>query len=367
MSKWEIVKLGDVCDSASSNLAQKDFKLNNGRYSIYGASGFIKKIDFYKQEHEYIGIVKDGAGIGRATHLPAQSSIIGTMQYILPKNTVHTKYLYYAITNMGLSKYFTGSTIPHIYFKDYCKEKLPLPPIDIQKKIADELDKIIGLIEKRKTQIEKMDLLVKAKFVEMFGDPVTNPMCWEKNKLKEIAHSRLGEMLDKAREIGENKYPYLANFNVKLFKINLEKLNFMNFNAKECAEFSLKKGDVLVCEGGAVGRAAVWENNIEQCYFQKALHRVRCNVDIINPYYLNFWFFMVSSITGFEDIIGSKSTIPHLTGEKLKTLEILLPPIRLQNKFADYVKLIDNQKETMQNALVKLETLYKAQMQAYFE
>ena len=72
----EKVKLGDVCDKASSNIAQKDLENNEGKFPIYGASGFIKNVDFYKQEKEYIAVVKDGAGVGRIIKCPAKSSVI---------------------------------------------------------------------------------------------------------------------------------------------------------------------------------------------------------------------------------------------------------------------------------------------------
>ena len=114
----EKVKLGDVCERGPSNIAQKDIINNDGVYPIYGASGIIKYVDFYTQENEYIAIVKDGAGIGRTMILPAKSSIIGTMQYIFPKKNIYVRYLYYAIKSMNLAKYYSGVTIPHIYFKD---------------------------------------------------------------------------------------------------------------------------------------------------------------------------------------------------------------------------------------------------------
>lgn len=174
-----MAKLGDVCKKGTSNIAQKDLEGHSGIYPIYGASGFITNVDFYQQENSYIAVVKDGAGIGRIMKLPAKSSVIGTMQYIIPNDTVDISYLAFAMEHMNLSKYFTGATIPHIYFKDYQKEELSLPPLDEQRKIAAVLDKVSSLIAKRRQQLDKLDELVKAKFVEMFGDPVSNPLSLE--------------------------------------------------------------------------------------------------------------------------------------------------------------------------------------------
>lgn len=122
-----MAKLGDVCKKATSNLAQKDLDGRSGEYPVYGASGFITNVDFYQQENPYIAVVKDGAGVGRVMKLPAKSSVIGTMQYIIPNGDIDISYLAYAMEHMNLSKYYTGATIPHIYFKDYQKEELPLP------------------------------------------------------------------------------------------------------------------------------------------------------------------------------------------------------------------------------------------------
>ena len=161
-----ITTLGDMCKKASSNIAQKDLQGKDGTYPIYGASGLIKYVDFYQQELPYIAVVKDGAGIGRTMLLPAYSSVIGTMQYILPikYDEVDLEYLYYAITYMNLGKYFSGATIPHIYFKDYKKEQLVLPNIKKQQTIARIFRRVDELINKRREEHKKLDELVKSRF-----------------------------------------------------------------------------------------------------------------------------------------------------------------------------------------------------------
>lgn len=168
------VKLGDVCERGSSNLKQSDVVGMSGDYPIYGAAGYLGNVDFYHQEKPYVAVVKDGAGIGRTTLHPAKSSVIGTMQYLLPKSNILPEYLYYVVSYKHLEKYFTGATIPHIYFKDYKNEKFNLDSLDMQKKIVDILSKCEGIIKSRNRELELLDELVKARFVEMFGDPVLN-------------------------------------------------------------------------------------------------------------------------------------------------------------------------------------------------
>ncbi len=166
------LQLKDICRKASSSIAQKDLEGNNGTYPIYGASGFIRNVDFYQQEKPYIAVVKDGAGVGRVMKLPANSSVIGTMQYIIPNDGINVSYLAYALENMDLSKYYTGATIPHIYFKDYCKEILPIHTKEEQDKIALILDNITELISFRNHQLSKLDELVKSRKVEQLDRSV---------------------------------------------------------------------------------------------------------------------------------------------------------------------------------------------------
>lgn len=353
--------LGDVCKKASSNIAQKDLQDKIGAYPIYGASGLIKQVDFYQQDKEYIAVVKDGAGIGRTMLLPAYSSVIGTMQYLLPKEgiPIDIKYLFYAVEHMNLAKYFSGATIPHIYFKDYQKEPINIPDIDTQRKISRIFDKIDALIISRKEQRTKLDQIVKSRFIEMFGDVIRNSKAWQMRVFEDVAASRLGKMLDAKQQTGKYSYPYLANFNVQWFRFNIENLNQMDFDEDDRAEFELKDGDLLVCEGGEIGRCAVWHNEIQPCFFQKALHRVRCNRQIIHPDYLAWWFKYNCDYDGFTAIAGSKATIAHLPGIKLKQLQVAVPPIELQEQFATFVEQTDKSKYRQEKCIGFFQCLEK--------
>jgi type I restriction enzyme S subunit len=203
------VKLEDVCERGSSNLKQSDIAKASGDYPIYGASGHIGYVDFYHQEKPYVAIVKDGAGIGRTTLHPAKSSVIGTMQYLLPKDNVLPEYLCYVVRYMHLEKYFTGATIPHIYFKDYKNEQFNTDPLEKQAEIIEVLGKCEKVIEARQDELWRLDELIKARFVELFCDPVQNPYGWKKKRFDEIC-----ENLDSRRkpitssDRVEGIYPY---------------------------------------------------------------------------------------------------------------------------------------------------------------
>lgn len=155
------VKLEDVCERGSSNIKQSDIIKMSGNYPIYGASGLAGKVNFYHQEQPYVAVVKDGAGIGRTTLNPAKSSVIGTMQYLIPKKNVLPEYLFYVVSYMHLEKYYTGATIPHIYFKDYKNEEFNLDNIEKQLEIIDVLGRCKKIIEARKQELVELDSLTK--------------------------------------------------------------------------------------------------------------------------------------------------------------------------------------------------------------
>ena len=144
-SEWRKIKLIEVCEKQSSNISANKIEDNFGEYVIYGASGKLKNIDFYDVEDDYISIVKDGAGVGRLFYCKGKSSVLGTLDIIKPKNGIHTYFLYCLLSSIDFSKYVTGSTIPHIYFKDYSNEIIGIPMIEEQTKIADF---IFGINEK---------------------------------------------------------------------------------------------------------------------------------------------------------------------------------------------------------------------------
>ena len=278
------------------------------------------------------------------------------------------EYLWHALSGKvdELNSKGTGSTFKAINKKTLSETEIPLPPIDEQRKIAAILDKVSDLIAKRQQQLDKLDEAVKARFVEMFGDVIQNTKLWPQYIFSDITTSRLGKMLDAKQQTGMCQYPYLANFNVQWFRFELDNLNEMDFNEADRIEFELRDGDLLVCEGGEIGRCAVWHNEIQPCYFQKALHRVRCKKEIVLPDYLAWWFKYNCDNKGFAAIEGAKATISHLPGAKLKALLVSVPPIEQQKQFATFVEQTEKSKTTISRSLEKLETLKKALMQEYF-
>ena len=280
---------------------------------------------------------------------------------------IDTDYLYHLCCGTewteGTNKAVMGLTLNKATLSE---KRISLPEITEQRNIAAKFDALDNVIEKTQAELSSLDRLVKSRFVEMFGDVIHNEKGWQQHSFSEITSSRLGKMLDAKQQTGLHSYPYLANFNVQWFRFELKTLNQMDFNEADRVEFALQDGDVLVCEGGEIGRCAVWHNEIQPCFFQKALHRVRCNKSIILPDYLAWWFKYNCDHGGFAAIEGAKATISHLPGAKLKQLQVTVPPTSHQERFAAFVAEVDKSKLAVKQSLEKLETLKKSLMQQYF-
>ena len=362
-----MARLGDVCQKATSNIAQKDLENRNGEYEIYGASGFIKKVDFYQQENPYIAVVKDGAGIGRVMKLPAKTSVIGTMQYIIPNNDIDISYLAYAMENMNLAKYYTGATIPHIYFKDYQKEELPVPSLEDQRKIAAVLDKVSDLIVKRRQQMEKLDLLIKARFVEMFGDPVSNPKQWETKGLAELGECKNG-MNFHTEDSGIDIHCLgVGDFKDLSYITDTSMLPMISLDKMPSNEYLLQNGDIVFVRSNGnkdlVGRSiAVFPDQVLTTFSGFCI-RFRLKSSVVQVDYL-LRVLKTDSIR--KKMAGRGANIQNLNQKILSDLQIPIPPLDLQNQFSVFVEQTEQTKISIKESFTKLETLKKALMQEYF-
>ena len=349
-------RLSDVCTKGSSNIAQKDLDTRSGDYPIYGASGFIKNVDFYHQEKPYIAIVKDGAGVGRVMKLPAKSSVIGTMQYIIPNEDVSVDYLAYALEHMNLSKYYLGAAIPHIYFKDYCNEPLPNHTVEEQETISHMLGVVCNSISLRKQQLSKLDELVKSRFIEMFGDPVSNDKGWPHQAMDKVAPSSA----------------YSGVNSEKVWLLNLDMveaqtgriIGYLYVDKEQVGNSTcgFDEGNVLYSKLRPYLNKVVVPNQTGYCTTELVPLRPNAKLNRQFLAYLLRSDAFVSFIN--EKVAGAK--MPRVSMNVFREFECILPPIELQNQFAAFVEQVDKSKLAIQKSLEKLETLKKSLMQKYF-
>ncbi|WP_195582999.1 restriction endonuclease subunit S [[Ruminococcus] lactaris] len=333
------VKLEDVCERGTSNLKMSDVTDLSGNYPIYGAAGYIGNVDFYHQINPYVAIVKDGAGIGRAMLCPAQSSIIGTMQYLLPKKNILPRYLYYVVKYMHLEKYFTGATIPHIYFKDYKNETFNLEALERQKEIVTVLEKCEKVIEDRKRELNELDSLIKARFVEMFYEKGYPVLEWN-----DVFITTTGK-LDSNASVEKGAYPFFT-CSKELLRIDT---------------YAFDQEALLLAGNNAAGKYDVkyyaGKFNAYQRTYVLSLKE--------NWSYRLFQYQLEDKLEYLQQqSLGGLTK--YLTLKILGELEFVIPPEELQSEFEIFVTQVTKSKVAVQKALDETQILFDSLMQEYF-
>ncbi len=227
------LQIKNVCQKGSSNLKQKDVEGTNGVYPVFGASGKIGNIGFYQQENEYIAIVKDGSGIGRVAFMPPKSSVIGTMQYILPKEGYDIKYIGYCLQSLDLSAYKQGAAIPHIYFRDYGERNVRVETDKkAQQQIVKYLDTTFEKIDRIKEKAEKKIEDAKGLFQAALN---------EKMKVIECVNPQ---------KIGDVFLTYSGGTPLKQYKEYYENGNIPWLNSGEVSRKYISKTDKFITKKG---------------------------------------------------------------------------------------------------------------------
>ena len=345
------VKLKDVCEKATSNLKQSDILSLGGKYPVYGASGYLGNIDSYLQDKPYIAVVKDGAGIGRTTILPPKSSVIGTMQYLIPKENVMPEYLYYVVKHMRLQKYYTGATIPHIYFKDYQNEEFNLADLNKQREIVKVLKNVDNTIRYQEIEINKFDELIKARFIEMFGDININNKNWHTEHLGKLCNIVRGSSPRPIEKYLGGDIPW-----IKIGDATDEDNIYLNSTKEHIIREGVnksrfvKKGSLIFANCGvSLGFARIIS-------FDGCIHDGWLALENID-YRLNKEFLLLSlnQLTDHFRIIAPSGTQPNLNIAIMQNFMQVIPPMELQETFVSFRRHVDKSRFDIKKSIIELE------------
>ena len=338
------VTLEDVCEKGASNLKQSDVVSMTGEYPIYGAAGYLGNVDFYHQEKPYVAIVKDGAGIGRTTLHPAKSSVIGTMQYLLPKDNVLPEYLYYVVRHMHLEKYFTGATIPHIYFRDYKNEKFNLDSLDKQAEIVEILGKAELIVLKRRQQLAELDKLIKARFVELFGDPLKNDKSFSTVPGEVLFKLSNGKALPNNKRFTVGVPAYGGN-GVSWYTDEI----LCDYDTIIIGRVGFQSGNVHLA------KAPLWVT--DNAMYISGINNKECDIRFLCSLMEHLDF------KRYQDA----GDLKKFTQKPFMQMHYLLPPISLQKQYIAFVEQTDKSKVAVQKALDEAQLLFDSLMQKYFQ
>lgn len=290
-----------------------------------------------------------------------------------PKEEVcSSRYLMYALRGKRsyIESHSKGVAQKGIYLKEVAGIDLPVHPKAMQEKITNRLDKLAFIIKCRQQELQKLDDLVRARFVELFGDMFLNTMSWNEEPLEEMANVVSG--ITKGRKLKAQcttEVPYMAVSNVKDGYIDWTTVKTIEATEQEINQYRLLPEDVLMTEGGdpdKLGRGAIIKEPLENCIHQNHIFRVRLNATVILPEFFAEYLRHQKSKRYFLGCAKQTTGIASINMRQLKALPVLLPPLELQNQFADFVKVVDKSKAAVQKALDQAQLLFDSLMQEYF-
>ena len=271
-----------------------------------------------------------------------------------------------------ISEASTGANINNLKNEHVADLHFSLPPLEEQRKIAAVLDKVSDLIVKRRTQLNKLDELVKARFVEMFGE-LAAPECKHvRYKLEEICVNsddiKCGPF---GTQLSKNEYQKHGIAVWEIPQINsgfkIPPTHFLtDEKAKQLDTYSLIPGDIAMSRKGNVGRCALFPKDFAPGIIHSDVLRIRVDNRRVNPCFLMYQLHFSKAVTHQIDMISSGAVMAGINVTKLKQIYVHIPAFNLQQQFAVFVKQTEKTKTAISRSLEKLETLKKALMQKYF-
>ena len=358
-----MARLGDICEILDSKrIPITASNRKSGIYPYYGANGIQDYVDDYIFDDELVLLAEDGGHFG-STDKPIAYRVSGKCwvnnhaHVLKPKDYLNVDYLCYSLMFRDVSSIVNGATRQKLTQADMREIEIPLPALNEQHVIVDNLNKIFTLISLRKQQLSKLDELVKSRFIELFAsvddeDTLIN-LC------------TFIDYRGKTPEKTESGLPFITAKNVKMHHMSFDTQEFIS---KETYDKVMTRGfprigDVVFTTEAPLGNVCRIPYIETEFYIGQRI--ITMQTEQLEPAYLEY----ALSSDEFKRKIAEKSSGSTVTGIRSKLLEQLtipVPPRALQEQFAAFVEQTDKSKFEIQKSLEKLETLKKALMQKYF-
>ena len=344
---------------------QKKVENPNGKYPIYGSGGVMGYADDYLCKENTVILGRKG-NINKPIFVDRKFWNVDTAFGLEARqNLLLPKYLYYFCCHYDFERHNRTVTIPSLTKKDLLEIEMEIPELTAQNHAVEVLDAIQENISNRQHVLTLLDELVKSRFVEMFGDPVTNPFGFQKILLKDVAEIKIGPFgsLLHQDDYVEGQHALVNPSHIRGDTIVPDnKLTVSEERYRELEAYHLQKYDIVLGRRGEMGRAAVVQENGLLCGTGSLLIRVK---EKINPYFLQ----KIITYPTFKKYIESKSvgtTMQNLNAKMVSNLEIPIYPLELQNQFSTFVHQVEATKTTVRAQLAALTTLRAKMMQEFF-
>jgi len=387
------VRIGDFCETGSGSTPPRD---QMARYFDGGTIPWVKSGELREsiinatEEHVTDAALKEtsvklvpanallvamyGATVGRLGILGVQATTNQAVCHIVPDpQRADVRYLFRVLETKvsEMLQRTVGGAQPNINQGIVRDLRVPLPPLEEQRRIAAILDQAEALRTQRRQALAQLDSLTQSLFLDMFGDPVANDRGWPDSlTLGEVADIASG--VTKGRNLEgkvTRELPYLAVANVQDKSLRLDGIKSIDATEDEIQRYRLRKNDLLLTEGGdpdKLGRGTLWNDELPECIHQNHIFRVRLTTEILTPLFLNW---IVGSSRGKKYFLRSaKQTtgIASINMTQLKGFPLLVPPLALQQTFATRIQAIQALKATHRAALAQLDALFASLQQRAF-
>lgn len=369
-NRMEKIKLTDICNPKQWKTIPTSELLEDG-YPVYGANGIIGYYSEFNHKNPVITVTCRGATCGTINITVPKSYVTGNAMCLDDvRSDIYMEYLYYCLKHYNFNNVISGSAQPQITRQGMEKIYVTIGSHNEQMDIVDKLKKVENVIGLKKQELKQLDTFVKSRFVELFGNVFLNTMKWEEHSLELIADIVSG--ITKGRKMKQQtlmEVPYMAVSNVKDGYIDWTTIKTIEATEQEINQYRLLPNDVLMTEGGdpdKVGRGAIIRKPLENCIHQNHIFRVRLNTTYILPEFFAEYLQHQRAKRYFLRCAKQTTGIASINMKQLRALPVLIPPIELQNQFADFVVSVDKSKSKIQKSLQETQLLFDSLMQKYF-
>lgn len=371
---FELRKLEDVCDILDHiriPITSRDRK--DGPYPYYGANGIQDYIDDYIFDDDLVLLAEDGGNFGSkekpiAYRISGKTWVNNHAHVLKPKNIIDVDYLCYSLMYYDVSGLVNGATRQKLTQSEMRKINIRYRSLEKQRQIVFKIKLVSNIISSREHQLSNLNLLVKSRFIEMFGDPKSNPKGWNKKTLSEIITKANNGMARRGND--ESGSIVLRLVELQGGFIDYSKPNRIILTEKEQEKYLLQENDILFARVNGnplnVGRCAVFHTIDEAVYHNDHIIRVHFDDSLINGVFASN---ILNSEYGKDQLKNKIKTSAGqytISQDGIGAIESIMPPIELQNQYADFVAQVDKSKLAIQQSLDELETLKKSLMQQYF-
>ena len=385
------VKLGDIFEIGSGGTPSKSHPEYYGGDIPWVKTGDLKSEYLYEVEDfitkeglknssaklyepDTVLIAMYGATIGATSILKMDACTNQACAAFKKNDKVIPEYLYYFLKSQKVKfvKDGVGGAQPNISAGYLKKVEMELPSLDEQRAIVEVLDKTTNIMVMRNQEIASLDNLIKARFVELFGD-LANPKCqWKKEKLVDACKNpddiKCGPF---GTQLSKDEYCSSGVAVWEISQINsgfaTQPTHFLtDEKANQLEVYSIKSGDIAMSRKGNVGRCAVFPETMEDGIIHSDILRIRVNNDLVLPVFMMYQLHYSRAVQHQIELVSSGAIMAGINVTKLKQIEVHIPPLKLQQQFDAFVAEVDKSKVAIQVALDKSQLLFDSLMQKYF-